>query len=447
MKRLVLPALAVLALAGCSSGGDLRVQTAAVTRADVAEVVDAPGAVAARAVSSLTAPSAATVDAVLVKDGATVSKGAVLARLSNPAAQDRLRQALAAQAAASGAAVTVPRADLSPVQDALDAAARQSFTAGRAAAAQISDPDRRRQAEQQVAQAEQQYADASSAARTALAQVNSGANGVQQALAAVAGSQRAQAGAAVDVARAAVDALTVRAPIAGVVTFGAGGGGSAPAGGDLAGLIAGLPAAVQGQASAALGASGAAAPATVTQGLLPGSRVAAGAPLATVTDLGGLSVTAEVDETDVLLVKPGTTAKIEVDAVPDASYPATVQAIDVAPTASAGGGVTYRVRLALAAGTLADGGAAPRPRPGMSAVVNLQVRSAKQALSVPSASIVRDGGRDAVFVVESGRAVRRDVRLGAQGADVVEVLAGLDQGARVVVRDADRLRDGQAVTS
>ncbi len=447
MKRLVVPALVVLALAGCSSTGDVRVQTAEVSRADIAEVVDAPGTVAARAVASLTAPSDATVDAVLVKDGATVSKGAVLARLSSPAAQDRLRQALAAQAAASGGAVTVPRADLSPVQDALDAAARQSFAAGRAAAAQIPDPERRRQAEQQVAQAEQQYTAAASAARTALAQVNSGADGVQQALAAVAGSQRAQAGAAVDAARAAVDALTVRAPIAGVVTLGAGGGGAAPSGSGLAGLIAGLPAAVQGQASAALGASGADAPATVTQGLMAGSRVAAGAPLATITDLGGLSVTAEVDETDVLLVKPGTSATIEVDAVPDATYPATVQAVDVAPTATAGGGVTYRVRLGLAAGTLADGGVAPRPRPGMSAVVDLQVKSSTQALSVPSAAILRDAGRDAVFVVESGRAVRREVRLGAQGGDVVEVLSGLEQGERVVVRDADRLRDGQAVTS
>ena len=425
----------------------MRVQTAEVGRADVVEIVDAPGAVAARAVASLAAPGDATVDAVLVQDGATVAKGAVLARLSSPAAQDRLRQALAAQAAASGAAVRVPRADLSPVQDALDAAARQSFAAGRAAAAQISDPERRRQAEQQVAQAEQQYAAASSAARTALAQVNSGANGVEQALAAVAGSQRAQAGAAVDLARAAVDALTVRAPIAGVVTLGAGGGGAAPAGGDLSGLIAGLPAAVQGQASAALGGSGGGGPKTVTQGLMAGTRVAAGAPLATVTDLAGLSVTAEVDETDVLLVKPGTTARVEVDAVPDATYAATVRAIDVAPTSSAGGGVSYRVRLALGAGTLAGGGAAPRPRPGMSAVVDLQVKSAKQVLSVPSAAIVRDGGRDAVFVVEPGRAVRRDVRLGAQGTDVVEVLTGLEQGVRVVVRDADRLRDGQAVTS
>lgn len=450
MKAPFVPLLLALVLTGCSGDDDPRVQTAEVGRADVSEVVDAPGTVAARAVSSVTAPTDATVEEVLVEDGATVAKGTVLARLSSPSAQARLRSALDARAQADDAAVDVPRADLSPVQDALDAAAEQSFAAGRAAAAQVPDSEQRRAAERQVADAEAQYAAASRAARTALAQADATADGVAQAVEAVAGSQRAQADAAVDVARATVEALTVRAPIAGVVTLGAGGG--APAGdggGDLAGLIAGLPPAVQGQASAALGgAGGGGSASTASEGLAEGTEVASGAPLLTVTDLGGLSVTAEVDETDVLLVKAGTPAVVEVDAVPDAEYEATVQAVDLSPTASAGGGVTYRVRLQLGLGTrLADDSRAPSPRPGMSAVVDLRVRTAEDAVAVPSAAVVRDEGRDAVFVVEDGRAVRREVRLGALGEDLVEVVSGLTPGARVVVRDADRLSDGQAVTT
>ena len=446
VKLLVVPVL-VLALAACSDDGPARVQTAEVARADVAEVVDAPGTVAARAVASVTAPTAATVAEVLVKDGATVAKGAVLVRLSSPAAQDRLRQALAARESASTPEVEVPRVDLGPVQDGLDAAAAQSFSAGRAAAALIPDPAQRAQAAEQVAQAERQYAAASTAARTALAQLGAGADGVDAALAAVARSQRAQADAAVGLARGTVEALTVRAPIAGVVTLGGGGAPAAPGGSDLSGLLAGLPAAVQGPAAAALGGGGGSTGSTVSGGLAVGTQVASGAGLLTVTDLGGLTVTAEVDETDVLLVTVGTRAVVEVDAVPDAQYAATVRAVDLSPTSSAGGGVTYRVRLELGAGTLADERPAPAPRPGMSAVVDLQVRTAKAAVAVPAAAVVRAEGRDAVFVIESGRAVRREVRIGTQGGDLVEVLAGLEPGTQVVVRDADRLTDGQAVRS
>ena len=448
VKLLVVPVL-LLALAGCSDDGGARVQTATVARADVTEVVDAPGTVAARAVASVTAPTAATVAEVLVKDGATVAKGAVLVRLSSPAAQDRLRQALAARESASTPEVEVPRVDLGPVQDGLDTAAAQSFAAGRAAAALVPDPAQRAQAADQVAQAERQYAAASTAARTALAQLGAGADGVDAALAAVARSQRAQADAAVGLARGTVEALTVRAPIAGVVTLGGGGAPAAPGGSDLSGLLAGLPAAVQGPAAAALGGGGGGGStgSTVSGGLAAGTQVASGAGLLTVTDLGGLTVTAEVDETDVLLVKVGTPAFVEVDAVPDAKYVATVRAVDLSPTSSAGGGVTYRVRLELGAGTLADERPAPAPRPGMSAVVDLQVRTAKAAVAVPAAAVVRAEGRDAVFVIESGRAVRREVRIGTQGGDLVEVLAGLEPGTQVVVRDADRLTDGQAVRS
>ena len=436
---LALAAAVALLATGCSGDGEPRVQVAEVARTTVAETVDAPGTVAARATATVSAPTDATVEKVLVADGATVRAGTVLVRLSSPTARERLRQAQAAQASASSAAIAVPRADLGPLQDALDAAAASSFAAGRAAAQQIDDPEQRRAAEQQVAEAEARYRDASAASRRTLQSLDDGASSVEDALAALSGSQRAQAGLAVSAAQATVDALTVTAPISGVVTLG--GSGSAPPTGDLAGLLGGLP---PGVADAA-GLSTGSAPSTTTTGLEPGTPVASGAQLLTVTDVSGLSVTAEVDETDVLLVEKGQDATVELDALPGATYPATVAAVDVSPTTSAGGGVAYRVRLTLAGGRTADDAPAPTPRPGMSAVVDLQVRTAEQVVAVPSAAVVRDGGVDAVFVVEDGRAQRVEVVVGAQGEDMVEIRRGLSGGETVVIRDADRLSDGMSV--
>jgi HlyD family secretion protein len=442
-RLLPLVAAAAVLLAGCSGDDDPVVQVAEVDRVTVAETVDAPGTVAARATATVSAPADARVEQLLVEDGAAVTAGDVLVRLSSPAAQERLRTAQAAQASASAGAVSVPRADLGPLQDALDAAAMASFTAGRAAAGQIEDPERRRAAQAQVDEAEQRYRAASAASRRSLAQLDVGAQSLEDALAAVAGSQRAQAAVAVSAAKAVVDALTVTAPISGVVTLG-GEPATAVPGGDLGALLGQLPPGVAGAAGVAAGAGGP-APNATSAGLSVGAQVAAGAPLLTVTDVGGLTVTAEVDETDVLLVETGQSATVELDAVPDASYPATVAATDLSPTPSAGGGVSYRVRLTLAGGTTADGTPAPKPRPGMSAVVELAVRTAAEVLAVPSAAVVRDGGRDAVFVVENGRAQRVEVALGAEGEELVEVRRGLRGGEQVVVRDADRLRDGQAV--
>ncbi len=115
------------------------------------------------------------------------------------------------------------------------------------------------------------------------------------------------------------------------------------------------------------------------------------------------------------------------------------------PTTSARGGVSYAVTMALQPGKLADGSDAPRPRPGMSAVVSLQVAEAADAMSVPASALVRDGDRDTVWLVEGGKAVRREVALGAEGQEYVQVLRGLEVGDRVVVRGADEVREGDKV--
>jgi HlyD family secretion protein len=144
-------------------------------------------------------------------------------------------------------------------------------------------------------------------------------------------------------------------------------------------------------------------------------------------------------------VQPGVPASAELDAVPDATYQAEVDSIDPTPTSSSRGGVTYLVRLSLGPGTAPGGTSAPTPRPGMSAVVDLQVRTARDAVAVPAATVFRDGRHDAVWVVKNGVARERTVRLGAQGQSRVQVLEGLKVGERVVVRGADRVRDGQQV--
>jgi multidrug efflux system membrane fusion protein len=51
-----------------------------------------------------------------------------------------------------------------------------------------------------------------------------------------------------------------------------------------------------------------------------------------------------------------------------------------------------------------------------------------------------------VYVVVNDVARKRLVRLGAQGESRVEVLEGLEQGERLVVRGVDRVRDGQRVS-
>ncbi len=441
-RRFALAALLTCLLVTSCTSDSKGVVVATVERGDVTEVVDAPAAVVARVQATLSAPAAGTVAEVFVRGGDRVSAGTPLLRIDSPAAVARLRQARDADAAAArGVPRGIAAPDLLAFQAQLDAAAAAGFAAARAAAEQAPE-ENRAELRKQVQEAEERYARASAQAREALRELQAGLGSVGNAVVAVAGAQRTQTKAAVALAQSAVDALLVRAPIAGTVQLG-GQGGGAP--GDLSSLIGQLPPAVQGQAASALGSGGSGTAQTTVLDVRPGVPVDAGTVVAMVFDLSGLGLVAEVDETDVLLVRAGVPASVELDALPGASYDALVTSVELSPTTSARGGVTYRVRLRLGPGKDQDGRPAPAPRPGMSAVAGLRVRAAHDAVVVPAAAVIRSGNHDAVWVVRDGRVRQQVVTLGAQGDDVVQVSRGLRLGDRVVVRGADLVRDGQQV--
>ncbi len=457
-RRSIVVTVVVLAILATVVGGVLFVRrgpvvtgvaTAHVGRSTVQEVVEAPGAVAARATATLTSPTSGSVASLAVRDGQRVRAGQVLAVLASPTAQRQLRQARDADAQArSAGTVDMPASGLGPQQVAADKAARSGFDQARAAANAIPDPTARAQALTAVVSAETQYTAARSAADDAVARFDAGIGSLSKALGSLAGAQRIQTRAAVSVAEQAVGALTIRSPIGGVVALGgpASAAGPGASGGDLSGVLSSLPSALQGQAASVLGGAGGGSSAATSGAIEVGTPVSNGTALATVTDSSELALTADVDETDVLLVAPGVHASAELDAVPGASYGATVTAVEPAPVSSARGGVSFRVRLRLDAGTADDGSVAPTPRPGMSAVVDLRVRTAKNVVSVPVSAVIRDGQRDTVWLVQAGRLEQRAVRLGAQGEDAVEITEGVNEGSVVVVRGADRVHQGQRLT-
>jgi multidrug efflux pump subunit AcrA (membrane-fusion protein) len=410
------------------------------TRATVAENVEVPGAVTARAAATLTAPSDGTLAALRVQPGERIAKGHVVAVIDSPAARRRLDEAARAlDSAPRGGTAAGATTDVTAVRHRTDADAGATFHEARTAAAAIADPTVRTALLAQVAAAEQRYAEASRAVDDSVRSVQQGITGLTKAVDALGAAQLLQARQAYALADAAVDALTLRAPVAGVVQP----GGAAARGASITDLLS----------AGAAGAAAGVAAAPPGNGALPGvdvavpegAAVSAGTPIVTIVDTTSLGVVAEVDETDILLVRPGTAAAIEFDAAAGATYRGTVRTVDVLPTTSARGGVSYRVRLSLAQGAYDDGRAAPAPRPGMSAIVRLRVRQAADAVTVPASAVFTADGGDAVWTVRGGRAQRVAVTLGVQGDDVVQIVSGVGAGQQIVVGGTDDVRPGQQV--
>ncbi|MEZ0163513.1 efflux RND transporter periplasmic adaptor subunit [Kineococcus sp. LSe6-4] len=444
-------AVAALVVAGCSSGEDeVSIGTGEVTRGDVRQVVDAAGQVQPRASAVLTAPAAGTVATLAVTDGQEVQAGQVLMTLESPSAVQALEQARSADADAAGGGSTASAAvtpkELAAQQRAAQRDAQARFAAAEDQARAIADPAAQAAALAAVQSSRTQYELLASQTQALLDQVNAGLGNLDSAVGSLASAQRVQTRAAVAAAQARVDALTVTAPISGRVSLGSSGGGggsSLPPGAEqlLAGSGVQLPGVGGGAGTSAAG----------TPVLAQGAAVSQGATLVTVVDASTLSLTADVDETDVLQVQPGVTADVAVDAVDGATYHGTVTSVDPTATSGSGGGVTYTVRLSYDGGTGPDGAPAATPLPGMSATVSLLVRSASGVVQVPASAILRAGSAngskdsDSVWVVRDGRAERREVTIGVRGDAEVEIAQGLREGETIVTDGAADVTSGQQV--
>jgi len=141
----------------------------------------------------------------------------------------------------------------------------------------------------------------------------------------------------------------------------------------------------------------AAARCKTTGPLTAGAPVTPGTTLATIVDVSRCRCRADVDETDVFLVKPGVKALAELGRGSRArSTWRRVASVGLSRPSPPAAGSATGPGSRSAKGTMPDGGTAPTTaRPGMSAVADLQVRTSRDAVSVPAAAIVRDGSRDA----------------------------------------------------
>lgn len=161
----------------------------------------------------------------------------------------------------------------------------------------------------------------------------------------------------------------------------------------------------------------------------------------TMADMSTLEVEADVAESNLSQVHLGQPCEIQLDALPEARFRGQVQRI--VPTVDRAK-ATVLVKVGFVDRD-------PRVLPEMSARVAFlsqevpeAERTARTAVN-PAALATRDGRRVA-FVIREGKAVQTPVQTGARLGDLVEVTSGLKPGDSVVLRPAEGLRDGAAVS-
>ena len=438
---LVLIAGAVLASIKINERGVVIVQTSKVSRMDLASVVTASGEVKPRNYINIGANTQgpAPITAIYVKEGDTVKKGEVLARLAD----------------------IQPEADLKAQQAALNASLADS-AAGEAAEKSADDnvAVAQAQVEHDRADVEQKKVDLKRSqelfdskllapqdfeAKKALYDLAVATLASSQSKVSQARAQRAQAAAQLSSAQkkvAQAQAMVVRshdilkqydatAPLDGVVTN---------------------------------------LPVRVGETVVPGIQNSAASTIMTIADMSIITAEVNVDETDIVSVKLDQLADVTIDAIPNRVFKGKVMEIgDTAIVRSSGVAASqsqtssqeakdFRVVIALDI---------PQDlvRPGLSCTAKITTATRDHVLSIPiQALTIRQVGQlhppkpgdkqemgpaaqkaakkelQGVFIVNGGKAQFREIKTGITGATDIEVLSGLNQGDQIVTGSYEVIR-------
>jgi HlyD family secretion protein len=174
-------------------------------------------------------------------------------------------------------------------------------------------------------------------------------------------------------------------------------------------------------------------------GLGGGSMVTLGGPLFTLVDLDRLYVRATVDEFDARQVRLGQEVRVTLEALPGRTLRGRLYKISPAVSGERQEARTFSVRVALEEGK-------EFVKPGMSADVEVIVARRRDAVFVPTQAILEREGKKRVYVVADGHARATTVKVGESNWSSTEILEGLREGDRVVINpDAPGLSDGGKV--
>jgi len=84
-------------------------------------------------------------------------------------------------------------------------------------------------------------------------------------------------------------------------------------------------------------------------------------------------------------------------------------------------------------------------KPGMFCRVAVDMKSKKDALTIPLSSVLKSGSADGVYIINDGKSYLKNITLGLSDGKNVEVKSGLKSGDKIVTLGMNNLKDGTVV--
>ena len=165
------------------------------------------------------------------------------------------------------------------------------------------------------------------------------------------------------------------------------------------------------------------------------TRVPAGFQLCTIMNYSQVVAQVNLPNSDIGRIHPGQKVIVSNYALPDAAFTGRVSTINPA--------IDPQTRTFIAAIDVDNPNL--QLRPGMFVKADIVVEDHPNAVTISKTALQTRDNRPVVFVVEGISAALREVTTGIETREEIEILEGLNEGERLVVKGQETLRDKSKV--
>ncbi|MEK7595669.1 MAG: efflux RND transporter periplasmic adaptor subunit [Patescibacteria group bacterium] len=167
-----------------------------------------------------------------------------------------------------------------------------------------------------------------------------------------------------------------------------------------------------------------------------GQQVTNGQKLFSIANKDTLSFVSEVDETDIVYLKPGQECVIKLDSYQDEEIKGSISLVEAKTITTDAGSTAVKVELEISKDDMAL-------IEGLNGEAKIKVATKENVLTIPFEYTEEDDKGTFVFVQSGNKTQKKRVKVGFETEDFVEIPEGLSEGEQVI--RAENLKEGDKV--
>ncbi|MBL7159659.1 efflux RND transporter periplasmic adaptor subunit [Candidatus Microgenomates bacterium] len=159
----------------------------------------------------------------------------------------------------------------------------------------------------------------------------------------------------------------------------------------------------------------------------------------TVSDPQSIYFSANIDEMDIAQIRLNQKTKVMLDGILDQEFEGAIAQIDFTSVKTSGGGTAFPIKIPL------HQNEELQFKLGMNGDIEIVLEEKENVLVVPMTAVMEKKEKKSVWLVENNKAVKKEVKIGMETDESIEILEGLKEGDKIISKGVSKIKEGEKV--